>query len=210
VIARLPSTLLYLDILNKVAAEVLQRQKAKLESQPSQAEQLNADLKKAELTAKLVTLTTVEPDITVRPVELRKQINPEAVRQIMALVLFYMRGGMDTDTIQPLIAITRRFIQKVVICKTPGHQPAFLEVHGLISSILAQMDVLDFMERCFVAEMYADFIEKPEAGEIDTAQKQKKLLDAYAEELSVKRLEWSNIQVSLVAGAGFEPAAFRL
>jgi hypothetical protein len=38
----------------------------------------------------------------------------------------------------------------------------------------------------------------------------KKLLDAYAEELSMKRLEWQNIQVSLVAGAGFEPAAFRL
>ncbi|TAY09401.1 hypothetical protein ELH92_27515 (plasmid) [Rhizobium ruizarguesonis] len=36
----------------------------------------------------------------------------------------------------------------------------------------------------------------------------KKLLDACAEELSVKRLEWQNIQVSVVAGAGFEPAAW--
>jgi hypothetical protein len=45
---------------------------------------------------------------------------------------------------------------------------------------------------------------------IDTEHKKKKLLEAYAEELSVKRLEWSNIQVSVVAGAGFEPAAFRL
>ncbi|MGO6790147.1 hypothetical protein ACC739_28175 [Rhizobium ruizarguesonis] len=48
------------------------------------------------------------------------------------------------------------------------------------------------------------------SGELDTQQKRKKLLDAYAEELSVKRLAWANIQVSLVAGAGFEPAAFRL
>ena len=44
--------------------------------------------------------------------------------------------------------------------------------------------------------------EKLRAGELETEQKQKKLLDAYAEELSVKRLEWVNIQVSVVAGAG--------
>nr|KDP76424.1 hypothetical protein FA04_30610 [Ensifer adhaerens] len=55
-----------------------------------------------------------------------------------------------------------------------------------------------------------EYLERLRAGEIDTEQKQKKLLDAYAEELSLKRLEWQNIQVSVVAGAGFEPAAFRL
>jgi len=47
-------------------------------------------------------------------------------------------------------------------------------------------------------------------GEIDTEQKQKKLLDAYAEELLSKYPEWQTLQVSVVAGAGFEPAAFRL
>lgn len=36
-----------------------------------------------------------------------------------------------------------------------------------------------------------------EAGEIDTQQKQKKLLDGYAEELFEKRLEWANLQVSV-------------
>ena len=39
------------------------------------------------------------------------------------------------------------------------------------------------------------------SGEIDTEAKRKKLLEAYAEELSVKQLEWQDIQVSLVAGA---------
>ncbi|MCV9961889.1 hypothetical protein OIU34_08235 [Pararhizobium sp. BT-229] len=37
--------------------------------------------------------------------------------------------------------------------------------------------------------------------ELDKEQKRKKLLDACAEELSLKRLEWANIQVCLVAGA---------
>ncbi|WP_192886620.1 hypothetical protein [Agrobacterium sp. LAD9] len=64
-------------------------------------------------------------------------------------------------------------VQKVAIGRTPGHQPATLEVHGLIASILAQMDVLDMMERRFVAEVHADFIEKLEAGELDTEHKQK-------------------------------------
>ena len=48
------------------------------------------------------------------------------------------------------------------------------------------------------------------SGEIDTEAKRKKLLDPYGEELKRKYLEWENLQVSLVAGAGFEPAAFRL
>ncbi len=55
-----------------------------------------------------------------------------------------------------------------------------------------------------------DYLEKLRAGELDGEAKRKKLLDAYAEELSMNRLEWQNIQVSVVAGAGFEPAAFRL
>ena len=46
--------------------------------------------------------------------------------------------------------------------------------------------------------------------EIDTEHKKKKLLEAYAKELLRKFPEWENLQVKLVAGAGFEPAAFRL
>ncbi|RXT18508.1 hypothetical protein B5P46_26715 [Rhizobium leguminosarum] len=51
------------------------------------------------------------------------------------------------------------------------------------------------------------------SGELDTQQKRKKLLDGYVEELSVKRLAWVNLQVSLVAVSGFVvfcPAALRL
>jgi len=49
---------------------------------------------------------------------------------------------------------------------------------------------------------HSGYLEKLEAGELATEQRRKKFLDACAEELSVKRLEWQNIQVSLVAGAG--------
>lgn len=84
------------------------------------------------------------------------------------------RRGKNDDAKRQVMPIVRSLVQKVVIGKTQGHQPATLEVHGLISSILAQMDVLDLMERRFVAEVHADFIEKLEAGEIETKEKQKK------------------------------------
>ncbi len=48
------------------------------------------------------------------------------------------------------------------------------------------------------------------SGETDPQQKHKNLLDACAQELSVKWLEWVIFKCGLVAGAGFEPAAFRL
>jgi hypothetical protein len=42
--------------------------------------------------------------------------------------------------------VLRQFVQKVVIGKTPGHQPATLEVHGRIGSILAAMEATTILE----------------------------------------------------------------
>ena len=66
------------------------------------------------------------------------------------------------------------------------------------------------MEQQFLAAAQNDFVARLASGELDTAAQRKKLLDAYMEELSRKYGEWENLRVSLVAGAGFEPAAFRL
>ncbi|WP_281034244.1 hypothetical protein [Rhizobium ruizarguesonis] len=43
----------------------------------------------------------------------------------------------------------RQFIQKVMTGKTPGHQPASLEVHGRIASILAAVEAATIMEKQF-------------------------------------------------------------
>ncbi|TAU85101.1 hypothetical protein [Rhizobium leguminosarum] len=114
-----------------------------------------------------------------------------------------MREHADAATEQPFINIVRQFIQKVVTGKTPGHQPASLEVHGRIASIIAAMGAATIMEKKVEALKQHDYLEQLRAGELDTEQKRKKLLDAYAEELSVKRLEWVNIQVSVVSVSGF-------
>ncbi|MGY5811704.1 recombinase family protein [Rhizobium sp. LEGMi198b] len=165
--------------------------------------------RRAGLEARLKQMPAVE-DFGEKIRKLKAEVSPQAVELIINSAFYYMREHADSETKQPFVNIVRQFIQKVVIGKTPGHQPASLEVHGRIASILAAMEAATILEKQFKALKQHDYLEKLRAGELDTEQKQKKLLDAYAEELSVKRLEWANIQVSVVAGAGFEPAAFRL
>ncbi|WET73680.1 MULTISPECIES: hypothetical protein [Rhizobium] len=52
------------------------------------------------------------------------------------------------------------------------------EVHGQIASILAAMEAATILEKRFEALARHDYLERLRAGEIDTEQKQKKLLDA--------------------------------
>ena len=109
-----------------------------------------------------------------------------------------------------IMPIVRDLIQTVVIDKTPGHQPATRHVHGDIANIMASMEVMDLMEQQFVAAAGNDLMARIASGEIDTEEKRKKLLERCGEELEHKYVEWENLRVSVVAGAGFEPAAFRL
>jgi hypothetical protein len=115
--------------------------------------------------------------------------------------------------------IVRDLIQTVVIGKTPGHQPTSLQVHGDIAHIMASMDVIDVLQQQFFTAAQNDLMTRMASGEIDTEDKKQKLLAGYAEELSRKRLEWQQIQVSVVAGARFNdwhkrvvlrPSSFRI
>jgi hypothetical protein len=47
----------------------------------------------------------------------------------------------------------------VVIGRTPGHQPATLQVHGEIARVMALIEVLDTMEAQFMAAIQNDFEE---------------------------------------------------
>ena len=145
-----------------------------------------------------------------RPATLRDEINEDTVRKVIHTMLYMMRDHADTQTKQPLIGIIRQLIQKVVIASTPGRLPPALEAHGRIALILAAMETAQFMEAKFKAMKDQDVLARQMSGGIDTAAKRKKLLGRCGEELGRKYLEWSNLEVLLVAGAGFEPAAFRL
>ncbi|MFC0805308.1 hypothetical protein ACFHWW_07545 [Ensifer sp. P24N7] len=95
-------------------------------------------------------------------------------RRLIHCLIIEQSLGEGAETKQPFINIVRQFIQKVVIGKTPGHQPASLEVHGRIASILAAMEAATIMEKQFEALARHDYLEKLRTGELDTEQKQKK------------------------------------
>ena len=124
-----------------------------------------------------------------------------------ALLAVFMAGQLvesvnaDEAVKQRLMPIVRDLIQTVVIGKTPGHQPASLQVYGDIANIMASMDVLDVLQQQFFAAAQNELLARMASGEIDTEDKKQKLLAGYAEELSRKRVEWQEIQVTLVAGA---------
>ena len=158
----------------------------------------------------VANFTESGPDMIAKIEELRRRHNPEETEMAMRQFMMVARKGKNEEAKRMLMPIVRQLVQKVVVGKTPGHQPASLQVHGLIASILAQMDVLDYMKSRFISEIHEDFVERLEAGEIDSEEKREMLLDIYREELLERFPEWENLQMSVVAGAGFEPAAFRL
>ncbi|MGO7177958.1 hypothetical protein ACCT06_29330 [Rhizobium ruizarguesonis] len=140
--------------------------------------------------------------------KLKAQFNPTNMEIIIRKLIFLARHNADEQAKQRLMPIVRDLIQTVVIGKTPGHQPASLQVHGSIANIMASMEAIDVLEHQFLAAAQNDLMAKIASGEIDTEAKKQKLLDAYAEALKSKYPEWANLQVSVVAGAGFEPAAW--
>ncbi len=156
--------------------------------------------------------TTEQPaeDFQEKIAKLKAQFNPANTELAIRELIFLARNNADEQAKRRLMPIVRDLIQTVVIGKTPGHQPAALQVHGDIANIMASMDVIDILQQQFVAAAQNDFMARIASGEIDTEAKKEKLLEAYSEELLRRFPEWVNLQVSVVAGAGFEPAAFRL
>lgn len=86
--------------------------------------------------------------------------------------------------------------------------PASLQVRGLIAAIFAQMDVVDLMEQQLVAAAQNDLLAGIASDEIDTDAEPGRLKARNAKK--PRDGAFLGSQGWLVAGAGFEPAAFGL
>lgn len=73
------------------------------------------------------------------------------------MLLFNARKD-DRELTQRFMPLVRSVIQKVVISKTPGHQPARLEVHGHIAGVMAAMDAATAMEKPFQVEKHNEYL----------------------------------------------------
>ncbi|MDH0116910.1 recombinase family protein, partial [Rhizobium pusense] len=188
-------------IKSKQASLMQQIQDRQAEGRPRLAI-LDDQLDELEVTreklVKELAATAEEPveDFQVKIAKLKAQFNPANTEIAIRKLIFLARNNADEQAKRRLMPIVRDLIQTVVIGKTPGHQPAALQVHGDIANIMASMDVIDIMQQQFVASAQNDMMARIASGEIHTEAKKKKLLEAYAEELLRKYPEWENLQVS--------------
>ncbi|WP_049768473.1 recombinase family protein [Brucella anthropi] len=159
------------------------------------------EVERQTLEKEIASFTETGPDMTAKIEQLGRRHNPQETEMAMRQFMRMARKGTDEDAKRALMPIVRQLVQKVVIGKTPGHQPASLQVHGLIAAILTQMDVFDYMSSRFMSEVHEDFMERVEAGDIDSEEKKEMMLDIYREEFLERLPEWENLQMSVVAGA---------
>ena len=75
-------------------------------------------------------------EFLVKIAKLKAQFNPANVEVAIRRLLFLARNNGDEQAKRGLMPIIRDLIQTVVIGKTPGHQPATLQVHGDIANII--------------------------------------------------------------------------
>jgi hypothetical protein len=123
-----------------------------------------------------------QPNMSAKIKELKRRHDPTQTEPRMRHLFLHMRRGKNEDAKREIVPLVWSLVQKVVIGNTPGHQPATLDLHGLTSSILAEMGAPDLMEPRFVAEIHADFTEKLEANDIGTKEKQRELIASYQED----------------------------
>jgi hypothetical protein len=110
-------------------------------------------------------------------------------------LIFLARNNADEAVKQRLMPIVRDLVQTVVIGKTPGHQPASLQVHDDIAHIMASMDAIDVLQQQFFAAAQNDLMTLMASGELSTEVKKQKLLAVYAEELECKLAKCGRFEV---------------
>ncbi|WP_173509327.1 hypothetical protein [Sinorhizobium psoraleae] len=111
---------------------------ARLAILDDQLDELEATREK--LVLELANAEAPAEDFQVKIAKLKALFNPADIEISIRKLLFLARNHADEHAKQRLMPIVRDFIQTVVIGKTPGHQPASLQVHGSIANIMASME----------------------------------------------------------------------
>ena len=87
---------------------------------------------------------------------------------------------------------------------------ADLTVVGRLASILASMQAFQEYSAGLRDRHRNEYARRVRAGEFRDSKEKLEFLSHFRAVLAEAVAEWKVLQVSLVAGAGFEPAAFRL
>ncbi|WP_313193428.1 recombinase family protein [Shinella zoogloeoides] len=127
-----------------------------------------------------------------------------------ALTMAVRAGNSECDAVKEQFNIVRELVQKVVIAPSPDGKSADLTIHGRLASILASMKAFHEHSKAMRADFVDDYAQRLKDGELKGQKAKLDFVARFRSVLAEEEADWKRLQVSVVAGAGFEPAAFRL
>ena len=158
----------------------------------------------------------IEAGLSASPTKRRHPAKPIVVNPslyanaIEALTYIACTGNTEHDAVQQHFEFLRELVQKVIILPSPDGKAAELTIIGRLASILASMQAFQEYSAGLRERRKNDFARRVRAGEFANSAEKLAFLDRFRAILASEEAEWRRLQVSVVAGAGFEPAALRL
>jgi hypothetical protein len=101
-------------------------------------------------------------------------------------------------------------VQKVTVPPLADGKKADLTITGRLASILASKAAWQEYSAALRLQHQTEFVRRRKEPEFRSLEEKLEYLNRFQSVLKERETEWKLLQVSLVAGAGFEPAAFRL
>ncbi|WP_132662118.1 hypothetical protein [Rhizobium azibense] len=112
-------------------------------------------------------------------------------------------AGNGSDTLTGYGQFVRSLVQKVVIAPSPDNRRADLTIHGRLASILASMEAIQDYSARMREHYHRDYSTRVKAGEFSDVKGKAYYLSRFQAILKEKEADWKRLQVSVVAGAGF-------
>ena len=138
-------------------------------------------------------------------------INPSMYASaIDAMTTVVRTGASEHDDVQRHFNFLRELMQKVVIAPSADGKSAELTIHGRLAGVLASMQAYQDYSAGLHERHANDYTRGVRAGEFRDNKEKLDYLARFRAVLAEAEADWKALQVSVVAGAGFEPAAFRL
>jgi hypothetical protein len=129
---------------------------------------------------------------------------------IQALTYIARTGNTEHDAVQQHFDFLRSLVQKIIITPSSDGKAAELSIIGRLASILASMRAFQDYSAGIKERHRNEFARRVRAGEFKDRAEKMSYLHRFEAVLAEEETSWRRLQVSVVAGAGFEPAAFRL
>ncbi|MCM2477762.1 hypothetical protein HGO38_30405 [Rhizobium sp. CG5] len=138
-------------------------------------------------------------------------INPSMYQMaIAALTAVARTGNTEHDEVQRHFNFIRELVQKVLVSPSADGKSPDLTIVGRLASILASMQAFHDYSAGSREQHKNEFARRVRASAFNNINEKLEFQNRFHAVLAEEEADWKRLQVSVVAGAGFEPAAFRL